>query len=495
MRIIKNLKNKKFLAIILGILITSGLSLLSLNLYFSIPKKIDREDASKTWVDIPAFPNAQGFGSLTPGGRLNSLTGQNGTVIKVTNLKDSGPGSLREAINTQGPRIIVFEVSGIIELEQELAITEPFLTIAGQTAPGDGICLKNYGLSIMTSNVVVRFIRSRPGDEVNMNPENLDSICILGIPPSDTYNVVIDHCSLSWSQDETMCTWYGAHDITIQWSLFSEGLNQAFHPKKTHSMGILIGDGGDNVTLHHNLDAHHMWRNPLLTCGSIDYMNNIHYNFERGMEINFEHTFPVRLNAISNLWIPGPNTTLSYMPTIIIYQDIPLEGEPSIYLYDNQGPKEDNVSELGYDYDIIGPSWNYLHGNEQEDFINRYFIDTIFADRPNVTIHSSNETLAHVLQFVGASLARDPTDLRIINDVLNKTGTVIDSVSEVGGWSLYNQEDVLLDTDNDGIPDAWEIANGFDPNNPADNWNDNDGNGYVAIEEYINSLVNTFYPQ
>ncbi len=491
---IKALRHKKLYISILSVLLTASLVLLSLQIYFSIPPRIDREDASLTWTTIPAFPFAEGFGALTPGGRYNPLTGQNGTVIKVTTLNDSGSGSLREAINTKGPRIVVFEVSGIIELESELAITEPFITIAGQTAPGDGICLKNYGMTIMASNVVIRFIRSRPGDVVEENADNIDSLAIIGLIPRDTYNVVIDHCSLSWSQDETFSTWYSAHDITIQWCILSEGLNRAFHPKETHSMGILVGDGGDNVTLHHNLDAHHLWRNPLLTGGSLDYFNNIHYNFERGMELNYQHSFPLRLNVIGNKWIPGPNTTLDFMPTILIYQDIPNEGEPKIFLTDNQGPKENSVAEWAYDNDIISPTWEYIHGTEKDEFIDFYLVDQMFLGRPNVTIQPRDEAYDYILQLAGASLTRDDTDLRIIDDVVNRTGKAIDSVSEVGGWSTYDQTEVPLDTDNDGIPDSWEIDNSLNHLDPSDNWNDGDGNGYVEIEEYINSLANHLYP-
>ena len=491
---IKALKHKKFYISILSILVIASLVILSLQIYFSIPQKIDREDASLTWATIPAFPFAEGFGSLTPGGRYNPLTNQNGTVIKVTTLNDSGSGSLREAIDTKGPRIIVFEVSGIIELESELAITEPFVTIAGQTAPGDGICLKNYGMTIMAPNVVIRFIRSRPGDVVEENADNIDSLAIIGLVPRDTYNVVIDHCSLSWSQDETFSTWYSAHDITIQWSIISEGLNRAFHPKETHSMGILVGDGGDNVTLHHNLDAHHLWRNPLLTGGSLDYFNNIHYNFERGMELDYQHSFPLRLNVIGNKWIPGPNTTLDFMPTILIYQDIPEVGEPLVYLTDNQGPKESNIAEWAYDYDIISSTWEYIHGTDKDEFIAHYLVDQMFLGRPYVTIQPRDEAYEDILQLAGASLMRDDTDLRIIDDVVNRTGKAIDSVSEVGGWSTYEQTAVPLDTDDDGIPDSWEIDNGLNHLDPTDNWNDEDGNGYVEIEEYFNSLVNHLYP-
>ncbi len=495
MILINILKRKKILAISFGILIVLGTTLILINFFVSLPPKIDRIDASLTWTDVSVFPQAEGYGSLTPGGRYNPLTGQQGVVIKVTNLNDAGSGSLREAIETKGPRIVVFEVSGIIELETEIAVLEPFLTLAGQTAPGDGICLKNYGMTIMAPNVVVRFIRSRPGDSITENADNIDSMAIIGIPPrTDTYNVVIDHCSLSWSQDEIISTWYSAHDITIQWCIFSEALNRANHPKETHSMGVLVGDGGDNVTLHHNLNAHNLWRNPLLTCASVDYFNNIHYNFERGMELHYSHSYPVRLNAIGNKWIPGTNTTLEYMPTFIIYTDTPKKDEPRIFLEDNEGPAKGDLLNRGYDYDLVGPTWSYLYGTEHDEFISHYAVEQKFPNRPNVTIQSAIDAYGDVLDFAGASLSRDSTDSRIINDVIFKSGSSIDRVSEVGGWSIYSQGIILMDSDNDGIPDSWEIANGLDPFNSSDNWNDEDENGYVAIEEYINSLADHLYP-
>lgn len=490
----KATKHKKLYISLASVIVIVGLTFLSLYIYFSIPPRINLEDASLTWSNIPAFPQAEGYGVLTPGGRFNPLTGQNGTIIKVTNLNDAGPGSLREAVNTAGPRIITFEVSGIIELETEIAIMEPFVTIAGQTAPGDGICLKNYGMTIMAPNVVVRFMRFRPGDVIEENADNIDSLSVIGVSPRDTYNVVIDHCSLSWSQDETFSTWYAAHDITIQWCIISEGLNKAFHPKETHSMGLLVGDRADNVSVHHNLDAHHLWRNPLLISGRIDYINNMHYNFERGMELSYQGGYPITGNIIGNKWIPGPNTTLEFMPTIIVYYDIPNKGDPLVYLNDNQGPKEGNIAEWANDNDLISPTWEYIHGTDKDEFLEHYTVDQLFSGRPYVGIQPRDTAYEYILQFAGASFVRDETDLRIIDDVVNRTGKAIDSVTEVGGWSSYDQTDVPLDSDNDGIPDSWEIANGLNYLDPSDNWNDEDDNGYVEIEEYINSLVNHLYP-
>ena len=195
---------------------------------------------------IPAFPGAEGYGAMTRGGR-------GGKVIIVTNLNDSGPGSLREACETEGPRIVVFAVSGTITLEKRLRISNPYITIAGQTAPGDGICIRRYPLSINTSEVIIRYIRVRLGDETG---DDSDAI-------SGRYhkNIILDHVSASWSIDETVSI-YHCENVTIQWCLISESLYDAGHVKGTHGFGGIWGS--NRSTYHHNLLAHHTSRNPRL---------------------------------------------------------------------------------------------------------------------------------------------------------------------------------------------------------------------------------------
>jgi pectate lyase len=207
--------------------------------------------------EIPAFPGAEGFGSHTPGGR-------GGRVIEVTNLNPDGPGSLREACAAKGPCIVVFRVGGTIEINRGLSIREPFITIAGQTAPGDGICLRGGTLGVHTHDVVIRYLRVRVGDSPEgPDPENRDCIDISG-DADRVYNVVVDHCSFSWSTDENVATWYGPRDVTIQWCITSESLNDSLHPKGPHGKGMILGSQDNTITIHHCLFAHNADRNPLI---------------------------------------------------------------------------------------------------------------------------------------------------------------------------------------------------------------------------------------
>ena len=197
---------------------------------------------------LPAFPGAEGFGAMASGGR-------GGVVLQVTNLNDSGPGSLRAAILASGPRIVVFRVGGTIELLTRIDISNPDITIAGQTAPGGGITLKNHPsntrspLKVETDNVILRYIRSRPGPS-DLPSATLDALTIEG------HRVIIDHCSLSWATDEVLNTWLDSSEITIQWTIIAEGLEDSNHPDGPHSRGALLGDHSTRVSVHHCLFAH-----------------------------------------------------------------------------------------------------------------------------------------------------------------------------------------------------------------------------------------------
>lgn len=245
---------------------------------------------------ILAFPGAEGFGSMTRGGR-------GGRVIAVTNLNDSGPGSFREACEAEGPRIVVFRVSGTITLESTLRIPNSHITIAGQTAPGDGICVRNYPISISASEVIIRYLRVRLGDESGVDADAISS--------RYQKNIILDHVSASWSVDETVSI-YHCENVTVQWCLISESMYNSNHVKGTHGFGGIWGS--NYSTYHHNLLAHHGSRNPRFAsgCGYTDYRNNVLYNWgynsayggEKQQRGNEKFNFSV-INMVANYYKPG----------------------------------------------------------------------------------------------------------------------------------------------------------------------------------------------
>ena len=431
---------------------------------------------------ILAFPSAEGFGAYSKGGR-------NGQVLFVTNLNDYNPeneepiiGSLRWACDTYGPRTVIFKVSGLIELKTWLTIFNPFITIAGQSSPGDGICLKNFGLNITTHDVIVRYLRCRPGDEMGKDKEGgfeTDAISISEF----SENVIIDHCSASWSIDETLSVFSREPgnpplSVTIQWCIISESLNDSYHPNGPHGYGSLIRFTG-NASFHHNLYAHHFSRNPhvdtYLGGMTLDFRNNVIYNYWNPGNTMFD---PINMNYVANYIKPGIDTK---------NLDI------AIYLV-AESSTEDSL--LGQNVRRIYPEGNILEG---KDYINQW--DMFYKvynrnkmDKPfevaNITTELASDAFENVLMNAGATLPnRDSVDFRIIADVRNGTGSIIDSQSQVGGWPNYKSAVAPIDNDNDGLPDEWEIKYGLDPANNLDNNLDNDKDGYTNIEEWLNGTI------
>jgi len=422
---------------------------------------------------LPVFPGAEGFGTDTPAGR-------GGKIIEVTTLADDGPGSLRAALNNPEPRTIVFRVGGTIELKDGLFIAHPFVTVAGQTAPG-GICIKNAGLAILTHDVLIQHLRIRPGNEGNVTPEDNDAVQILGNrgDAAGAHHVVLDHISMSWSEDETISTWYGAHDVTISWSIISEALNKSRHRKKTHSAGLLIGDGSYNVSVHHCLLAHIDFRNPLISKGGThDFVNNVVYDWGvLGAEIT-DYDSNSFLNFVANFFLPGPSTQTGPYE-ILIDQEL---GTPKIYVKDNVGPRRRDSSVD--DWAVVKYGWD-----EQQRAPEQYRSNSPFAVPP-VTTTSADDAFEQVLASSGATMpVRDGVDARVTADARNKTGAIIDSPAQVGGYPELASETPPSDSDHDGMPDDWEKQKGLDPNSLADANNDLDGDGYTNIEQYLHSLL------
>jgi len=416
-------------------------------------------------AEIPAFPGAEGFGATTPGGRR-------GQVILVTNLNDSGPGSFRAACEAKGPRMVVFRVSGIIDLNGPVEIREPYITIAGQSAPGDGICLRRFGLAIDTHDVVVRFLRSRPGD---LAGREVDAMGIGG----QSRRVILDHCSASWSVDECLSPSGGIADVTVQWSIISEGLNHSVHHKGAHGYGSLVRAVG-GLSLHHNLWAHQNARSPRLgdNYGKppypvFDVRNNLMYDW--GSMCSGMTGDVLSVNYVGNYIQPGPSS--NRRRGIIVFT------ETAQARYWVEGNLVMGRPELTADnsklFDRAEAKGKKLVTLESKPF-----------EVPAVRTSAAAAACAAVLAHAGASLPRrDAVDERIVSEAKSGTGRIIDSQWEVGGWPVYRSTRPPADRDRDGMPDAWETAHGLNPEDAADAAADRDGDGYTNLEEYLNELA------
>jgi pectinesterase len=420
-----------------------------------------------------AFPGAEGFGRFTRGGR-------SGDVFHVTNLNDDGAGSLRHGIVTaNGPRTIVFDLSGTIELKTRLVVDKSFLTIAGQTAPGEGICLKDQTFVIKkASHIIVRYLRMRLGDENKPKPSGFD-----GMTTDDVDHVIFDHITASWGID-------GIHDLrrggnfTLQWSIYAEALNNSLHEKGAHAMLASFRDLTDNITLHHNLFASSRERHPTLG-GSprtkpdaiIDFRNNVIYNLSGATNLG-----NCQINVINNYYRPGPNTPSNHQPMATKTENAGclkafLEGN----VFEGQpGFTKDNFAAIDFERWMKG---TYLSTNLDAIRVGSAFE----VDEAKPVTEPADAAYVRILKSAGASLHRDTADQRLIDGIRNRTNRLIDSQSQVGGWPLLKTEPAPQDTDQDGIPDKWELANGLDPNDPADRNLKGDA-GYTQLELYLNSL-------
>lgn len=417
--------------------------------------------AAAQTANLPAFPEAEGFGMFTQGGR-------GGEVYFVTNLLDyaSGErpieGSLRAAVAAEGPRTVLFRVSGNIELKRILEIKHPYVTIAGQSAPGDGITLKNFGVSIEASDVVIRYLRVRPGDVAG---EELDAINIR------SSNVVVDHCSASWATDETVSIIGDATNVTVQWCLIAESLNASVHSKGEHGYGSLISTSG-NVSVHHNIYALHKSRNPRPRDALLDFRNNLVYGW--GDRAGYNEDDLTRMNYVGNVLLPLEFSGNDGYAFIVGGEDA------RIYLDDNLLKRPDGRVRTGWK--LIRPP-SGLPDTAAEGVLG---VEQPFA-APSVATDDPETALERLLADAGATRPRrDAADLRVIDLIRNRGGAIIDSQNEVGGWPSLDDGVPPPDGDRDGMDDRWEERFGLDSKDPSDHKHDLDGDGYTNLEEYLN---------
>ena len=429
-------------------------------------------------ADTIAFPGAEGYGRFAQGGR-------GGDVYIVTNLSDDGVGSLRYGIeNMNGPRTIVFAVSGTVALKSTLEISDSNLTIAGQTAPGDGICIKDYGLKFSEVNdIIMRYIRVRMGDENKGSSSGAD--CITSSKISD---VIFDHISVGWGIDAIHDNREGGN-FTLQWSIYGETLHDTIHYEGApHSKLGSMRETTKNISFHHNLLHSTHDRHPSLGGSEvtpedviIDFRNNLIYNADGQTNLG-----SAQLSVINNYYKNGPDTDTGDLPMRIKAK--PGKGpNPTGFASGNvftwsQGWTDDNYSAIKYIQSVGG---KYMDSSQAEWELPGELV--FGADKP--LTHSANDAYDLVLLHAGASLSRDACDERIINEVRTSTGKVPDSQDEVGGWPTLNSLPAPADSDKDGMSDVWETANGLNPNDAEDRNKDRDSDGFTNLEEYINGLV------
>jgi hypothetical protein len=417
-----------------------------------------------------AFPDAVGFGAGASGGR-------GGIIIKVTNLNDSGSGSFRAALETIGPRIIVFDVAGTIQLNSNLRVPRGNgnVTIAGQTAPGGGIALARAGLTIIGSNVIVRGLIIRPGDSSQgSEPSNRDAIQIENSDGSGVRNVIIDRNSLTWAVDETLTTWHpGVQNITISNNIIAEGLNYSIHPdypNDRHSMGLLLGTGTSRVTVYANLISNINERNPQTYADQLEFINNVVYNRRNTLMRVRNQGGVKRTNIINNVFMRGPSWNGSW-PVIMIQSKDNADGT-TVYMSGNDIGAYPTLSSTS-----------------------AYIIRTPAFAGTGITPMPPADAKQWVVGNVGARpWNRDAVDARLVNQIVtNSGGAMIDSPSQVGGYPILRGT-APVDSDGDGMPDAWEIQRGLNPNAASDAHLDRNGDGFTNIEEYINSFYEPARP-
>ncbi|SEL72061.1 hypothetical protein SAMN04488008_10514 [Maribacter orientalis] len=413
--------------------------------------------------ELKAFPGAEGFGKNTTGGR-------GGFVVEVTNLNDDGVGSLRNALTIKGKRTIIFKVGGAIKLKSPLVIDSGYgnVTIAGQTAPGDGISLEGSSFWISDSNVIIRYLRIRPGVDWNYvsGTQDDDALRIISWD-KEIKDIIVDHCSISWGKDENIeigaIGGIGVTNITIQNSIISENIKTGY--------GFILWQRANNISIYRNLFAHNSGRNIESTTpdSSFEMVNNIIYDYTAGTRLAHQN----KMDLIGNSYISKPGFSIDY-------ENVRLE----------QG-----TSQLG-----INGTEAYINNNLSNGgdiTVSNSGITNLIPQLKSAPVMSSGISLIlnpielenKLLENIGASKSRDAIDLRIVNDVYNRTGQYITNENAVGGFATINDGQPYIDSDKDGISDDWEIANGLNPSDSNDRNGDLDGDGFTNLEAFLEFIL------
>ena len=453
----------------------------------------------------PAFPGAEGYGRYVTGGR-------GGKVYHVTNLNDSGEGSLRWACEKSDTRTIVFDVCGTIHLQSQLKLRNGNVTIAGQTAPGDGICVADWDFSVAAPNVIIRYMRFRPSDTSGGEPD--------GFGGMDGKNIIVDHCSVSWSVDECLSL-YGNEHMTVQWCIISQSLRNSTHAKSAHGYGGIWG--GKGATYHHNLLAHHDSRTPrfgnrptYVQQDTTDFRNNVIYNWAGNGCYGGEG---MKVNMVNNYYKPGPGTDgratgsrkpLAYRICGIGVSTNTSDGSYNIwgkYFVDgNDNPDHPNLINQNWDMGI------YPQISTSSPGYTAVTKDTMRLHEPlpftYVTTHTAAQAYEKVLAYAGCSKSRDWVDELIVGDTRDRKATftgknsgdwpgIIDTPYDLmpedadtnwSPWPELKKTRTYVDADGDGMDDNWEDMNGLDCDDPTDG-NLVNKEGYTMLEVYMNSLV------
>ena len=443
-------------------------------------------------AQLTAFPGAEGAGKWTIGGR-------GGRVIAVTNLNDSGPGSLRAAVDASGPRTVIFRTSGTLFLKSPIRVQNPFLTLAGQTAPGQGFTVAGHDFMILASQVIVRHLRFRPGDIAR---KDVDAVSV-----QKGQNIILDQLSTSWGVDEVLSVSPDARDVTVQWCLISESLHDSVHSsRQPHGKGSLVrGRNGARISFHHNLYAHHADRAPMIQGMDpvtrdrlgvyFDFRNNVIYDWgsvREGWEAagaNRNSSAAARVNFVNNAYIAGPGTGSAFLP---------IPRSPffafRFWAFEELSPHA-RAHWSGNTFN--GQLWRNSSNNPDptlmvsvhRDIGTSYFLSTPVrftnAELPSITTATST---TNVLTRVGASIRRDSVDLRVLKQVTTRTGDLINSQRDVGGWPALTQGTPPTDRDSDGLPDGWEIARGLNPATSSATLKASDGRTH--LEHYHHQITN-----